>query len=136
MIVVAIAVKGHEYLYSAKTAHKVNAKKAGKIAELLNAAAFKIDAGHIWHTFEIDDYDAGDKQPLKDLHICTQEAVCRIGGWEMPYRSYLRRFWVKTKYYGIQQYFALNKTDIRKALKSDALEIVEVSATGHAAYVG
>lgn len=59
MVVVAIAVKGHEYLYSAKTAHKVNAKKAGKIAELLNAAAFKIDAGHIWHTFEIDDYDAG-----------------------------------------------------------------------------
>lgn len=81
-------------------------------------------------------YDAGDKQPLKDLHICTQNPVYRFGGWEMPYRSYLRRFWVKTKYYGIQQYFALNKTDIRKELKSDALEIVEVSTTGHAAYVG
>jgi len=37
MVVVAIAVKGHEYLYSAKTAHKVNAKKAVRIAEILNA---------------------------------------------------------------------------------------------------
>ena len=57
MVVVAIAVKGREYLYSAKTAHKVNAKKAVKIAEMLNAAAFKIDAGHVWHVFEIDAYD-------------------------------------------------------------------------------
>lgn len=58
--------------------------------------------------------DNGNLQPLKDLHIATQIA------------EYMRRFWVKTKYYGIIEMYALNKTDIRKELKSNVIEIMEV----------
>lgn len=71
-------------------------------------------------------FDKGNKQPLKDLHIATQDPLYRLGGWAFPYREYLKRFWVKTKYCGILEYFALNKTDIRKELKSAVLEIVEL----------
>ena len=34
--------------------------------------------------------------------------------------------WEKTKYYGIIEMYALNKTDIRKELKSNVIEIMEV----------
>lgn len=71
-------------------------------------------------------FDKGNKRPLKDMHIATQEPYFKLGGWAFPYREYLKRFWVKTKYYGILEYFALNKTDIRKDLKSAVLEIVEL----------
>lgn len=50
-----------------------------------------------------------------------------MSGWCFDLRPYLRRFWVKTKYYGILEYWAINKTAIRKQLKSDCIEIVEVS---------
>lgn len=42
------------------------------------------------------------------------------------FAEYMRRFWVKTKYYGIIEMYALNKTDIRKELKSNIIEIMEV----------
>lgn len=44
----------------------------------------------------------------------------------IPFAEYMRRFWVKTKYYGIIEMYALNKTDIRKELKSNVIEIMEV----------
>lgn len=71
-------------------------------------------------------WNNGDKTKLKDLHIATQEPVYKCSGWAIPYANYLRRFWVKTKYYGIIEMYALSKTDIRKELKSNVLEIVEV----------
>jgi hypothetical protein len=71
-------------------------------------------------------WDNGNKKPLKDLHIATQTPVCKISGWAIPYSEYMRRFWVKTKYYGIIEMYALNKTDIRKELKSNVIEIKEV----------
>lgn len=70
--------------------------------------------------------DNGNREPLKSLHIATETPILRLSGWAVPYSEYLRRYWVKTKYYGIREYYALNKTDIRKELKSWALEIVEV----------
>lgn len=59
-------------------------------------------------------YDNGDDAPLKALHIATTFPCLRIRGWEVPYQEYLNRYFVKTKYYGILEVFALNKTDIRK----------------------
>lgn len=44
----------------------------------------------------------------------------------IPFAEYMRRFWVKTKYYGIIEMYALNKTDIRKELKNNVIEIMEV----------
>lgn len=72
-------------------------------------------------------YDNGDKQPLKDLHIVTQETVYKIGGWAFRYAEYLRKFWVKTRYYGILEVYALNKTDIRKEYGHNVIKIVEVT---------
>ena len=72
------------------------------------------------------EYDKGNPQPLKDLHIATTQPIFKVSGWAFPYAEYMRRFWVKTKYHGILEMFALNKTDIRKELKSNVLEIKEV----------
>ena len=72
------------------------------------------------------EYDKGNKKPLKELHIATSNPVYKISGWAFPYDEYMRRFWVKTKYYGIVEMYAMNKTDIRKELKSNAIEILEV----------
>lgn len=74
----------------------------------------------------LQEYDNGNKQPLKDLHIATQTPVYKCAGWAIPYYEYMRRYWVKTKYYGIIEMYALNKTDIRKELKSNVIEIQEV----------
>ena len=73
-------------------------------------------------------YDNGDTKPFKELHIATTEPFYKVGGWCFDLRPYLRRFWVKTKYYGILEYYAINKTAIRKELNSNCLEIVEVTA--------
>lgn len=70
--------------------------------------------------------DNGNREPLKNLHIATETPLLRFQGWAVPYSEYLKRFGVKTKYYGIREYYALNKTDIRKELKGGALKIVEV----------
>lgn len=70
--------------------------------------------------------DNGNLQPLKDLHIATQTPVYKCSGWCIPFTEYMRRFWVKTKYYDIIEMYALNKTDIRKELKSNVIEIMEV----------
>lgn len=61
-----------------------------------------------------------------NLHIVTQIPVYKCSGWSIPFAEYMRRFWVKTKYYGIIEMYALNKTDIRKELKSNVIEIMEV----------
>ena len=74
----------------------------------------------------LQEFDKGNKQPLKDLHIATQTPVCRVGGWAFPYSDYMRRFFVKTKYYGVIEMYAMNKADIRKELKSYVIEIAEV----------
>lgn len=72
------------------------------------------------------EYDAGNIKPWHDLQIATTDPVFRLGGWAFSYAEYLRRFWVKTKYYGILEYYAVNKTAIRKELKSSVIEIKEV----------
>lgn len=71
-------------------------------------------------------WDNGDKSKLKALHIATTNPVFKSSGWCVPYAEYMRCFWVKTKYNGIIEMYALNKTDIRKELKSQVVKIVEV----------
>ena len=73
------------------------------------------------------EWDKGNKQPLKDLHIATQDPTCKISGWAFPYAEYMRHYWVQTKEYGIIEMYVLNKTDIRVELKSSVVRIVEVT---------
>lgn len=72
-------------------------------------------------------YDEGNKQPLKDMHIATEHPIYKIRGWAFPFRDYMRKFWVKTKYYGILEIYAMNKTDIRKEYGyTGVIKIVEI----------
>lgn len=72
------------------------------------------------------EYDNGNIKPWHDLQIATTEPYYKIGGWCFPYGEYLKKYWVKTKYYGILEYYAVNKTAIRKELKSHYIRAVEV----------
>ena len=72
-------------------------------------------------------YDAGDKKPLHERQIATTDPFFRLGGWCFDLRPYLRKYWVKTKYYGICEYYAVNKSAIRNELKSHVLKIVEIA---------
>lgn len=73
-----------------------------------------------------EEYEKGNKKPLNDLHMVLDDPCVRVGGWCFSLRPLLRRFWVKLRGYGINEYFALNKTDIRKKLGSYVLEIIEI----------
>ena len=74
----------------------------------------------------LQEYDNGNIKPFNDLEIATTEPYYKIGGWCFPLAPYLRKFWVKTKYYGILEYYAVNKTAIRKELKTHVIKIVEI----------
>ena len=69
------------------------------------------------------EYDNGNKKPFKDRQIATTDPFYKLGGWCFDLRPYLNRYWVKTKYYGILEYYAVNKTAIRAELKSHVIEI-------------
>ena len=56
----------------------------------------------------------------------TTDPYYKIGGWCFPLMPYLHKYWVKTKYYGIREYYAVNKTAIRNELKSHYIKAVEV----------
>lgn len=71
------------------------------------------------------EYDNGNEKPFKSLNIATTDPTIKVGGWCFDLKPYLKRYWVKTKYYGILEYYAINKTVIRKELKSYCLEIIE-----------
>lgn len=55
--VLAIAEKGREFIYSPKTAHRVNPTKAKRIVDILNDLRYKIDENHTWHIYTVDEYD-------------------------------------------------------------------------------
>lgn len=74
----------------------------------------------------LKEYDNGNKKPFKDLQIATTDPYYKIGGWCFPLAPYLRKYWVKTKYFGILEYYAVNKTAIRNELKSHYIKAVEV----------
>lgn len=75
-----------------------------------------------------EEYENGNKKPLKDLHPVFDDPTIKVGGWCFDVRPLLRRYWVKLRGYGINEYYALNKTDIRRHFNSYVLEIVEVKA--------
>lgn len=74
-------------------------------------------------------YDDGDPKPMRELHIATTEPYVRIAGWCFDLRPYLRRYWVKTKLYGIQEFYASNRMDIRNEIGTNSvIEIYEVTS--------
>lgn len=55
-MIIARAVKGKEFLYNPKTAHRVSERSAKTICEILNRCSFKLSEGQIWHVYEADYY--------------------------------------------------------------------------------
>ena len=73
-------------------------------------------------------YDAGNKKPFNALQIATTDPFYRCGGWCFPLVEYLKKYWVKTKYYGILEYYAVNKTAVRKDIGAhNVIKIVEIN---------
>lgn len=81
MTILAITTENYEYLYSTRTAHKVNAKKARRIADTLNAKRYHLrDAAHKWHIYEIDQYD--------DAYIWASDQCFELGKRGLIRRGY------------------------------------------------
>lgn len=57
MKIIAKSVKGHEYAYSAKSAHKVSNASANYICKVLNDYNFKLNDGEVWFIHEVGAYD-------------------------------------------------------------------------------
>ena len=72
--------------------------------------------------------DNGDLNPLKALHIATETPIYKYLGYYVAFHAYMRRFWVKTRDYGIIEIYSLDKADVRKEFdKYGILEIFEIS---------
>lgn len=91
----------------------------------------KVKAGRV--PLAIAAADRGDMKPLKECYKNTlsiehlRNPVYKIGGLAFSLREYCRRYWVKTRYYGICEYYAPNKTAIYGIIgRYNVLEIVEV----------
>lgn len=61
MLVIAKGIKGAEFMYNPKTAHKASKASAKKIIDVLNRARYQLKDGEIWHIYNVGDpcYDNG-----------------------------------------------------------------------------
>ena len=88
----------------------------------------KVKAGKVPQA--IQEAENGNYKPLKELYkngMDVQNPVCKIGGWAFPFDHLLKKYWVKTRYYGIIEAYAPDKTSIYNSIgKYHVLKIVEV----------
>lgn len=57
MKILAISVKGQEFLYKPATAHKVSDRSGKAIMDALNKAGYGLKEGEVWHIHDVDRYD-------------------------------------------------------------------------------
>ena len=57
MLVLAKSVKGKEYFYNPRSAHRVSARSAETIRDICNKYKFQLNDNETWHIHEIDKYD-------------------------------------------------------------------------------
>ena len=91
----------------------------------------KVKAGEIPQAIKAA--ENGNYDPLKQLYKSgfseetIKNPVYKCGGWAFPFRHLLRKYWIKTRYYGIIEGYAPNKTAIYDAIgKYHVLKIVEI----------
>lgn len=77
----------------------------------------------------------GDSAPFKSLYGKTgilsiehlQNPVYKLSGWAFPFKHLCRRYWVKTRYYGVIEVYAPNKSCIYAVLgRYSVIECLEV----------
>jgi hypothetical protein len=78
-------------------------------------------------------YENGDKNAIKAYYKeyatldTLKNPVVKVGGWAFSLREVCRVFWVKTRYYGIMELYAPNKSAIYSILgRYHVLRIEEV----------
>lgn len=78
-------------------------------------------------------YESGDKNAIKEYYRQSatietlRNPVVKIGGWAFSLREFCRAYWVKSRYYGIMELYASNKSAIYAVLgRYHVLKIVEV----------
>ena len=78
-------------------------------------------------------YENGDKNAIKEYYkrFATSETlqnpIVKIGGWAFSLREFCRVYWVKTRYDGIMELYAPNKSAIYAVLgRYPVLKIAEV----------
>ena len=57
MLVVAKSAVGHEFMYSARSAHRVPKASANQICKALNDAKFQLTDHEVWFVHEVGPYD-------------------------------------------------------------------------------
>ncbi len=80
MVVLAKSIAGQEFMYSARSAHKVPAKRAAAIRDALNGIRYDLKDGQIWHLHEIDEFDAAyDFAEMQKFYVNKSGALkeCR-----------------------------------------------------------
>ena len=61
------------------------------------------------------------------IESALKSRVVKIGGWAFSLREFCRVYWVKSRYYGIMELYAPNKSAIYAVLgRYHVLKIVEV----------
>ena len=57
MMIIAKSIKGQEFYYSPRTAHRVNARKARKVCDALNACGYMLAENETWYPHEVADWE-------------------------------------------------------------------------------
>ena len=55
--IVAKSAKGHEFMYNAKSAHKVSEASTKYICDILNEYKYKLNDDEVWFIHDVDKYD-------------------------------------------------------------------------------
>ena len=76
MVVLAKSIAGQEFMYRARSAHKVPANRAAAIRDALNGIRYDLKDGETWHLHEIDNYDAAfDFAEMQKFYINKSGAL-------------------------------------------------------------
>lgn len=57
MKILAKAIKGKEFMYNVRSAHKVSARSAMVILDIVNEYRFQLKENEVWHLYDVDEYD-------------------------------------------------------------------------------
>jgi len=84
MTIIAKSLIGQEFMYNAKTAHKVAKTSAKAICEALNKARFMLNDGETWFVHEVGAYDNAYAYAEWQAFTRRNGAIRRVtsyGGW-------------------------------------------------------
>ena len=71
MTIIAKTQPGREFIYNAKSAHKVSKASAAYICKICNEYKYRLNNDEKWHVYEIDAYDAAaDIATIQHGRVC------------------------------------------------------------------